>query len=303
VDEQPQAIAGLELGELLGRGGMGAVYAATGAAGEPLAVKLVNPELLADVVARARFEREVRLAATLRHPNVVGVHGGGTDGERPYLVMDRVKGTDVEALVAERGPLHPVWAAEVVAQVGAALDAAHALELMHRDVKPQNVLLAAGTDSPLALLSDFGLARHEASMSGLTATGQFVGSVDFASPEQLQGEPVDARTDVYALGCVLAYVLTGSVPFPRAREVDKLMAHVMEPPPVPSEMVPGLPADVDRVVARAMAKDPGERHPSAGELGSELRAAVAGCPPPPPWDLPVRREPPPDFDRDGATRL
>ncbi|MEA2472396.1 MAG: hypothetical protein QOE06_311 [Thermoleophilaceae bacterium] len=303
MPEGPGTVAGLELGELLGRGGMGEVYAASGPSGERLAVKLVNPELLADVTARARFEREVRLASTLRHPNVVGVHGGGTEAGRPYLVMDRVDGSDVEALVAERGPLHPVWAAAVVGQVGAALDAAHTLGLLHRDVKPQNVLLAAGTDEPLALLSDFGLARHEASMSGLTSTGQFVGSVDFASPEQLQGEPVDARTDVYALGCVLAYALTGEVPFPRGRDVDKLMAHAMEPPPVPSATVAGVPAGVDAALARAMAKDPGERFASAGELGAELREAVAGCGPPPPWELPARREPPPDFDREGATVL
>ena len=297
------AIAGLELGELLGRGGMGEVYAATGPGGERLAVKLVNPELLADVTARARFEREVRLASTLRHPAVVGVHGGGAEGGRPYLVMDRVDGSDLEALVAERGPLHPVWAAEVVAQVAGALAAAHELGLLHRDVKPQNVLLAAGGDAPRALLSDFGLARHEASMSGLTATGQFVGSVDFASPEQLQGEPVDARTDVYALGCVLAYALTGAVPFPHAREVDKLMAHIAEPPPVPSTAVPGTPVAVDAVVARAMAKDPDERFAAAGELAEALRAAVAGCGEPPPWVLPPRREPPPDLDREGATVL
>ena len=299
MPESFSGLAGLELGELLGRGGMGEVYAATGADGERLAVKLVNPELLAEVTARARFEREVRLATTIDHPNVVRVHGGGTDGERPYLVMDRVDGTDLEALVTERGPMHPVWAAEVVAQVGAALDVAHGLGLLHRDVKPQNVLLAAGTDKPHALLSDFGLARHEASMSGLTATGQFVGSVDFASPEQLQGLPVDARTDVYALGCVLAYCLTGEPPFPRARDVDKLMAHIADPPPAVSGS--GAPAALDAVVARAMAKDPVERYPSAGELGAEVRPAAEAAGVPPTWELPARREPPADFDREGAT--
>jgi serine/threonine-protein kinase len=231
---------------------------------------------------------------------VVAVHSGGTEGEQPYMVMDRVDGTDLQALVAERGPLHPVWAARIVAQVGDALDAAHELGLMHRDVKPQNVLLAAGTSEPHALLSDFGLARHEASMSGLTATGQFVGSVDFASPEQLQGEPVDSRTDVYALGCVLAYALTGDEPFPRARDVDKLMAHIADPPPRPSELVPGLPAALDAVVERAMAKEPAERYAAAGDVGREAVEAAAGSPAPPPWDLPARREPP-EIDRGAET--
>jgi serine/threonine-protein kinase len=282
---------------------MGVVHAADGPGGEPLAVKLVNPELLADVNARARFEREVRLASGIRHPNAVRVHAGGTEGGQPYLVMDRVEGTDLEALVAERGALHPVWAAEVAAQVAAALGSAHELGLMHRDVKPQNVLLAAGGAEPRALLSDFGLARHEESMSGLTATGQFVGSVDFASPEQLQGAPVDARTDVYALGCVLVYALTGEVPYPRARDVDKLMAHIAEPPPVISESHPAVPTALDEVVARAMDKSPEGRFASAAELGDAVRAAAASAGPPPPWEPPRRREPPPDLDREGATVL
>ena len=292
----PEEIHGLRLGDVLGRGGMGVVYAATGPAGEPLAVKVVNPELMADVGARARFEREVRLATSIRHPHAVAVHNGGTEGGQPYLVMDRVDGWDLEALVAERGPLHPAWAAEVVAQVAEALDAAHGLGLMHRDVKPQNVLLAAGTGAPHALLSDFGLARHESSMSGLTATGQFVGSVDFASPEQLQGQPVDVRTDVYALGCVLAYALTGEVPYPRTRDVDKLMAHIADPPP-------SVPGPLGGVVARAMEKDPAARFPTAGELGTAARDAARAAGAPPPWSIPGRRDPPPDLDREGATVL
>jgi serine/threonine protein kinase len=282
VDLAPgSTFAGYRVQRLLGRGGMGAVYLVRAGDGTELALKVVRPDVADSEAFQARFEREGRLAASLEHPHLVAVVEAGEAEGTAYMALQYVDGTDLEALLASTVRLHPRHAADLVRQVAGALDAAHALGLVHRDVKPGNVLLEdAGGLMPHAYLSDFGLSKHQESTSGLTGTGNWVGTLDYAAPEQLQAQAVDARTDVYALGCVLFELLTGEVPFPRARPIDTLLAHVSDPPPVPSAF-PGVPQALDPVVLRALAKDPQDRHHSAGELGADATtaAAEAGAPP------------------------
>ena len=250
---------------------MGVVYRAVQLdLGRPVALKLIASDRAADPAFRERFQRESRMAAAIDHPNVVPVHGAGEEDGQLYLVMRFVPGTDLHRLVKAEGPLAPLRAAAIVAQVASALDAAHAAGLVHRDVKPANVLLAGDH----AYLSDFGLTRLLSSEEQLTETGQWLGTTDFSSPEQLQGERVDARADVYSLGCVLHAALLGEPPFPRATVPATLLAHLQEPPPRPSTS--GAPAGFDRVMARSLAKAPGDRYPSAGDLGRAALAAARG---------------------------
>jgi hypothetical protein len=256
---------------LLGRGGMGVVYRATQLdLDRTVALKVVAPELLQDEAARQRFLRECRLAASLDHPHVIPIHNAGEEDGVPYLVMRYVAGEDARRLVRREGPVDPARAARIVAQVAGALDAAHASGLVHRDVKPANVLLATGEH---AYLSDFGLTRHVTSVTRGDEPRHWVGTIDFVAPEQIRGDEVDARADVYALGCTLFYLLTGRVPFPRDSDEATLWAHLTEPPPT----VPEQPA-FDPVVRRALAKAPDDRYPSAGDLGRAAEAAAAGVP-------------------------
>jgi serine/threonine-protein kinase len=256
-----------------GRGGMGVVYRAVEIdLGRPVALKLIASDRAADPAFRERFQRESRLAALIDHPNVVPVHGAGEEDGQLYLVMRYVPGTDLHALLKRDGPLEPERAADVVAQIGSALDAAHAAGLVHRDVKPANVLISGGH----AYLGDFGLTRLLSSEEQLTETGQWLGTTDFSAPEQLKGERVDARADVYSLGCVLHAALLGRPPYQRDTVPATLLAHLQDPIPRPSR--DGAPAGFDRVMARALAKAPEERYPSAGDLGRAALAAAAGEP-------------------------
>src|SRR4051794_23680302 len=249
---------------------MGVVYRATELRLErPVALKLIATDRAADDEFRERFDREARLAASLDHPNVIPVYAAGEQDGRPYLVMRLVRGTDLHALLRQEGRLAPARAAAIVAQVAAGLDAAHAAGLVHRDVKPANVLLDADDH---VYLTDFGLTRLTSSDTRITETGRWLGTVEFASPEQLRGDRCDARSDVYALGCVLFAALTGGPPFQRGTVPATMHAVLHERPPVPSSL--GAPAAFDRVLARALAKDPAHRYPSAGDLG---RAAVAAA--------------------------
>src|SRR4051812_49400922 len=262
--------AGCRIDGVAGRGGMGVVYRATELRLErPVALKLIATDRAADDEFRERFDREARLAASLDHPNVIPVYAAGEQDGRPYLVMRLVRGTDLHALLRRGGRLPPARAAAIVAQVAAALDAAHAAGLVHRDVKPANVLL--GPDDHV-YLTDFGLTRLAGSETRITDTGQWMGTVDFAAPEQLEGGRCDARSDVYALACVLFSALTGAPPFQRATVPATIDAVLRDP--VPSASDRGLPAAFDRVFERALAKDPADRYPSAGDLG---RAAVAAA--------------------------
>jgi serine/threonine protein kinase len=270
-------IAGYRVEQVAGRGGMGVVYRATELAlDRPVALKLISEDLARDEGFRARFQRESRLAASIRHPNVITVFHAGEDEGVLYIATEFIEGTDLKTMIAQRGSLEPRLAADITAQVAAALDAAHAKGLVHRDVKPANVLIASEDGGWHAYLSDFGLTKRTTSQSAMTETGLFIGTIDYASPEQISGQPVDGRTDVYSLGCVLYEQLTGRQPYPRDTHVATMYAHAHEPPPSIREVAPALPPALDEVVQRAMAKAPGDRYPSAGDLARAASAAAAG---------------------------
>jgi serine/threonine-protein kinase len=285
--EPGSTFAGYRVDRVIGRGGMGAVYGATRADdGASVALKLVLDEHAAEPRFLARFEREGRLAAGLRHPHLVEVYEAGTEDGVPFLAMALIEGIDLDYVLDTEGGIHPVTAARITAEIASALDAAHAEELVHRDVKPGNILLESRDGAPHAYLADFGLSRHVDSTSGLTKTGHWIGTIDYASPEQLMAATVDARTDVYALGCVLYKALTGSVPYPHERDVDKVMAHASGQPPAASEQIDSVPAELDGVVRRAMASKPEDRYQSAGELGEAANEAASSAGPEP--DQPIR---------------
>jgi hypothetical protein len=266
-------IAGCRIEAVAGRGGMGIVYRATQLSlGRPVAVKLIAPDRAGDPGFRERFERESRVAAAIDHPNVIPVYAAGEESGHLYLVMRYVKGTDLQGLLARDRTLPAGRVAAIALQVGAALDAAHAVGLVHRDVKPANVLLSGEH----AYLADFGLSQVMGTETRLTSTGQWIGTVDFMAPEQFSGGSVDARADVYALGCVLYNALCGEVPFPRGTVPSTMLAHMHDEPPRPTDAAPDLPAGFDRVIARALAKDPERRYPSAGDLGRAALAAAEG---------------------------
>src|SRR3954453_3137615 len=270
------SVAGYRVESVAGRGGMGVVYLARQIAlDRPVALKLIAPDLARDEAFRARFARESRIAASLDHPNVIPVYEAGEDGERLFIAMRFVEGTDLSKMLAAEGALEPALAAELVAQAASALDAAHAHGLVHRDVKPANLLVAgAGSTRPHVYLTDFGLARRDGSSPPLTTTGQWMGTPDYAAPEQIDGYELDARTDVYALGCVLFEALTGTPPFGDRSRMAKAAAHLAEPPPTLRSRRADVPPAFEPVVARALAKRPEERYPSAVERGAAALAAA-----------------------------
>jgi serine/threonine protein kinase len=269
--------AGVRIERELGRGGMGTVYLARELElDRDVALKVIREDFADDEEFRERFRAESRTAASIDHPRVVSVFGTGERDGLLYVAMRYVPGPDLQRLLASRGHLAPERAADLIAQVGEGLDAVHAAGLVHRDVKPANVIVserASRAADAAAFLTDFGLARSVAATTGLTATGQLIGSVDYMAPEQIEGRRVDARTDVYALGCVLFQTLTGKVPFPEPETSAKLWSHLNAAPPS-ARSHSRAAAALDPVIARAMAKDPAERYPSAGDLG---RAAVAAA--------------------------
>jgi YVTN family beta-propeller protein len=266
-------VAGYRIEDLAGRGSMGVVYRATQLVLQrPVALKLIATEVAHDRSFRERFKRESQLAASIDHPNVIPIYEAGEVDGSLFLAMRYVEGTDLGALVAAEGTLAPARAVGIVAQVAAGLSAAHALGLVHRDVKPANVLIAAGEDEHV-YLADFGLTKHASSAPGLTKAGMFVGTLDYSAPEVIRGEGADARADVYALGCVLFQCLTGRPPFVRDSEVATMYAHLHDAAPAPGTIA-GAAAVLDAVVAKALAKDPGERYATAAELGRAARAAI-----------------------------
>jgi hypothetical protein len=275
---QSDRVGDFRLERELGRGGMGIVYLAEDVRlGRWVAVKLITPDLAKDTDFRARFEREARIAAGLDHPNVVPLYTAGEEQGQLYLSMRYVDGTDLKTQLREHGRLDPRQAIEIVAQVGSALDAAHARGLVHRDVKPANVLLGRAQEGGFhAYLTDFGITKDSSAQTvGLTNTGEWVGTVDYISPEQLSGTSIDARSDVYSLGCVLYEAVSGQAPYQGA-DVHKMYAHMHEPPPsLEGEMAAWGPA-LDPVIQRAMAKDPADRYPSAGDLGRAAQSAAQG---------------------------
>jgi YVTN family beta-propeller protein len=254
---------------------MGAVYRAEDLRlGRKVALKLLAPELAENERFRERFLRESQLAASLDHPNIVPIYAAGeTDGQL-YLAMRYVEGYDLRALLAREGRLEPGRALALLEQIADALDAAHERGLIHRDVKPGNVLIAERSGREHCYLADFGLTKQTASISGLTGTGELVGTVAYVSPEQIRGEAVDGRADVYALGCVLYECLAGASPFARETEVATLWAHVNDAPPALSASRPELGGEIDAVLARALAKTPAERPATCGELVASARSAL-----------------------------
>src|SRR5215210_6486177 len=260
---------------VVGRGGMGVVYRATQLTlGRPVALKVISSALAWEEGFRERFERESRLAASLDHPHVIPVYAAGEQDGVLYIAMRFVEGTDLRALIASLGRLEPARAVMLVSQVASALDAAHSRGLVHRDVKPANVLVTGSGEDEHAYLTDFGLTKRSVSESGLTEGGQWVGTVDYVAPEQLKGDAVDGRADVYALGCVLYETLTGEAPFPRENELAKLWAHISDPPPSVRELAPEVPQALAAVARRGMSKSPDQRYSSAGELAVAARAAA-----------------------------
>jgi len=271
-DPHPDRIEGYRIESELARGGMGIVYLARQTFPDRrVALKLLSPELAADPDFRERFIRESNAAASTEHPNIVPIYGAGEADGRLYLAMRYVQGTDLGALIRGDGPLDPERAVAICSQVAAALDAAHARGLVHRDVKPGNVLI---DEAGNAYLTDFGLIARNEVETGITKTGQFMGTTAYCAPEQIRGDEVDARTDVYSLGCVLFECLTGQPPFPRENEAATLYAHLQDTPTKPSARRASVPSSLDVVVRKAMAKRPDWRYRGAGEMASEARAAI-----------------------------
>jgi streptogramin lyase len=273
-----EILGGYVIERVVGRGGMGVVYRAQ----DPhlrrsVALKVIAAEGVVDDMFRRRFEREWRIAASLEHPNIVPVYGAGTAAGRMYLAMRYIDGITLEALL-HSGALPPIEAASIIDQVASALDAAHAAGLVHRDVKPGNILLTGADHQRRAYLSDFGIALPRYDVTRLTVTGQFLGTPAYAAPEQIRAAPLDARTDVYALGGTLHHCLAGSPPYPAPDSAEVLQAHLHDPPPRPSTLAPHVPRTFDGIVARAMAKDPARRYSSAGDVGRRALAAASGKP-------------------------
>jgi DNA-binding beta-propeller fold protein YncE len=275
VLSQGTEFAGYRIEGVVGQGGMGVVYRATHIRlNRPVALKVIAPDLAGEADFRARFERESQLAASIDHPNVLPVYEAGEADGRLFIAMRFVEGTDLGALIEHEGRLDPARAARIVAQVGAALDAAHRRGLVHRDVKPANVLIT-GDDLEHAYLADFGVSKSGETGGGLTKTGALVGTLAYVAPELLTGGRADARSDVYALGCLLFNAVTGNRPFERETEAAVLFAHMSEEPPAASTSNPDA-APLDDVIRAAMAKDPQDRPASAGALGQAAVAAVDG---------------------------
>jgi serine/threonine protein kinase len=270
-------IAGYRVDERIGHGGMGIVYRVTNIALNRIyALKVLTPELAEDDLFRQRFQREMRIAASLHHPHVVGIHYAGEQEGLLFLAMDYVHGTDLRELMIKDGALHPERAIELLTQVASALDAAHGSGLVHRDIKPANILITIRDGEEHAYLTDFGLAKRSDTMSGLTVQGSVVGTVDYMAPEQVTGEDTDARSDIYALGCVLYQMLTGKVPFERETSIATLFAHVHDPPPPLDGPVADAYPELRAVLERAMAKTPADRYLSAGDFARDAAAGLRG---------------------------
>jgi serine/threonine protein kinase len=266
-------VAGFRIESLLGRGGMSVVYVAEQMRlGRKVALKVLTTELSWDELFRERFVRESHIAATIDHPNIIPIYDAGEAEGLLYIAMRFVQGPDLKEIL-KRGALGVGRTIFLIEQLASALDAAHAHTLVHRDVKPGNILVEESTDH--AYLTDFGVAK-QTTARGLTSTGHFLGTVEYAAPEQIEGGPVDARTDVYALGCVLYECLTGAPPFSHGTEHAVLHAHLVEPAPSVSRVRPELPLAFDGVIATAMAKGPADRFASCGELAQAARNAASG---------------------------
>jgi serine/threonine protein kinase len=271
--------AGYRIEGLIGRGGMGAIYRATEFRPErEVALKVVAPEYAADVDFRARFLRESQIAASIEDPHVVPVLRVGEEDEILFIAMRLIRGSDLAGVLRTEHRLDPVRASSIVDQAADALDSAHELGLVHRDVKPANILIERRRRGDHVYLTDFGLTKSLATGGRLTGTGILVGTTNYMAPEQWQGGRLDARVDIYSLGCVLFEMLTGQVPFPLPTDAARMYAHLSNSPPAASSLVPGLSSRFDEVISRALAKNPDDRYPSTGDLGFAALAAAEGVP-------------------------
>jgi ribose transport system substrate-binding protein len=270
-------LVGYRIRGLLGRGGMGVVYLADQIAlGRAVALKILAPELVEDDRFRARFLSESRLAASIEHPHIVPIYDAGEAEGLLYIAMRYVEGADLRTVIRREGALDVRRAVDIVGQVAGALDAAHERGLVHRDVKSRNVLIAREGSGDHCFLCDFGLVKTTSSESSVGGRGQLVGTIEYIAPEQIEGGTVDARADVYSLGCLLYECLTGEVPFRRDTEVAVIYGHLIELPKPPSSVRPELPHGFDGVVAKALAKPPKERYRRCGELAQAAVAAAGG---------------------------
>jgi DNA-binding SARP family transcriptional activator/tRNA A-37 threonylcarbamoyl transferase component Bud32 len=271
--------AGYRIESVIGRGGMSVVYLAQHLGLERrVALKVLAPQLAEDERFRERFVRESRIAAGMEHPNIVPIYEAGEVEGLLFIAMRYVPGTDLGKLLQREGTLAPTRTLAIVREVASALDAAHARGLVHRDVKPGNILVVEGEGADgrdLVYLSDFGLTKRlESGTAGLTQTGQFVGTVDYVAPEQIEGKGVDSRADVYSLACVAFECLTGGVPYERDSHVATLYAHLREKPPRVTSSTPDLPASLDGVLARALSKPPAQRYPTCGAFVTAARDTI-----------------------------
>jgi DNA-binding beta-propeller fold protein YncE/predicted Ser/Thr protein kinase len=267
--EEGREIAGFRIESEIGRGGMGVVYLANQHYPDrKVALKLLSPDLASDPAFRERFVHESNAAASTEHPNIVPVYGAGEADGQLYLAMRFIEGTDLASLLSLEGALSPERATRMCAEIAEALDAAHERGLIHRDVKPGNILLDA---RGRAYLTDFGLIRRTQLHTDITKTGQFMGTIDYCAPEQIKGGEIDGRADVYSLGCVLFECLTGSPPFRKDSEVATIYAHLEEEVPRASSKRPGTSPLLSGVASKAMAKRPEDRFATAGEMAEAIR--------------------------------
>jgi serine/threonine protein kinase len=268
--------AGYEIESVVGSGGVGVLYRARQLRlNRPVALKLVEPAIAVDPLVRERLRREARTVAALDHPNVVPLYEAGEENGAVYIVTRWIDGTELGALIRRDHPVRPARAARIAAQIASALEVAHEKGLIHRDVKPSNAIV---TSEDHVYITDFGLTKRAASMSGFTAAGQMLGTVDYAAPEQIEGGEAGPRGDVYGLACVLYEILTGAAPFAgETGGMAKMWAQLNADPPSVREQRPDVPPELDAAIARGLAKRPDDR-PTAAAFGAAILTAVGEQP-------------------------
>jgi YVTN family beta-propeller protein len=280
-----EEFAGYRLVSVLGRGGMSVVFQAENPRlGNVIALKVLDPSLAGDDIFRTRFLDESRIAASMNHPNVIPIHDMGSSAGLLYIAMRCVTGTDLRQMLKKRGRLQPDTGVFLLEQAARALDAAHRRGLVHRDVKPGNLLVERGnegSDPEHVYLTDFGITKHMGSRTGLTSSGQFLGTIDYVAPEQIRGISVLGLADQYSLGCVLYECLTGRVPFEKDLDAAIIWAHMEESPTQPTLLRPDLPPAIDEVFGRVLAKNPGDRFESCKEFMTAAREALGPMADPP----------------------
>ncbi|MBB5132820.1 serine/threonine-protein kinase [Thermocatellispora tengchongensis] len=272
-----QEVAGYHIEDIIGKGGMAVVYLAVDPRlNRRVALKILHPVLTTDDRFRQRFILESRTVASIDHPNIIPIYEANAEGDVLYIAMRYVDGLDLRKHFLDRGPLAVAQVNRIFSQVAAALDTAHAHDLIHRDVKPANILIAGGAEGEHVYLTDFGITKHRTSISGLTQTDQFIGTPRYMAPEQINKEHIDGRCDQYAMACVVYEALAGRLPFQRDNDIALLWAHLAEAPAPLSTLRPELPLEVDGVMARALAKSPDQRFATCGEFVAALRDAISG---------------------------